>query len=294
MVLVVAFVAVLSACGGSSGSSGGGVSATQSGTPQRGGTLIVTYQGEPQTLDPAIDWETNGWAIEHAIFGNLLNYATAPGTAGAKTDDRHGDRGADASPTAASPTAARPTSSTCGRASCSLRRSAARCTAPDFMWSFERMLNLRRARRGRSLRRYRRGAGLSRRQGQDDHRLQGDRPVHARDRPRTSRLTTFNDVMAMPFAAPVAKEWVAKYGSNSVARHPAGHRPGCVRPLDSPARRLLISRNPNYSGTTAGYLDDVHFEFSVTHDRPAAAPKRRGRRARRLHPVGSGLPRSDG
>ena len=44
----------------------------------------MTFQDEPQTLDPAIDFEGTGWAIEHAIFGNLLNYASAPGAAGTK------------------------------------------------------------------------------------------------------------------------------------------------------------------------------------------------------------------
>ena len=76
---------LLAACGSSSSSSSSGsTSAAQTSTPQRGGTLVVTYQGEPQTLDPAIDFEGNGWAIEHAIFGNLLNYSTRPGAAGTK------------------------------------------------------------------------------------------------------------------------------------------------------------------------------------------------------------------
>ena len=60
----------------------GATSGAQTTTPQRGGTLVVAFQNEPQTLDPAIDFEGNGWAIEHAIFGNLLNYSTGAGAAG--------------------------------------------------------------------------------------------------------------------------------------------------------------------------------------------------------------------
>ena len=36
------------------------------------------------TLDPAVDFEGPGWALEHAIFGNLLNYSSGPGAAGTK------------------------------------------------------------------------------------------------------------------------------------------------------------------------------------------------------------------
>ena len=48
----------------------------------KGGTLVATYQGEPQGLDPAIDWEGQGWAIEHTMFNNFIKYASKPGTAG--------------------------------------------------------------------------------------------------------------------------------------------------------------------------------------------------------------------
>ncbi len=74
---VAACALLLVACGSSSSSSGGSTSAAQTTTPQRGGTLVVTYQGEPQTLDPAIDFEGNGWAIEHAIFGTFRRARSA-------------------------------------------------------------------------------------------------------------------------------------------------------------------------------------------------------------------------
>ena len=85
VLLVVAFVAALSACGSStSGSSGSSTGAPKAGTPQRGGTLVTTFQAEPVTLDPAVDFEGPGWAMEHCLFGNLLNYSSGPGAAGTK------------------------------------------------------------------------------------------------------------------------------------------------------------------------------------------------------------------
>ena len=69
--------------------------------------------------------------------------------------------------------------------------------------------------------------------------------------------------MEMPFSAPVAKEWVAKWGKQ-VGRHPLGTGPYVRRPLDAAARTCCSSATPNYTGTTAGYLDAIHFEFSIT------------------------------
>src|SRR5271169_1816423 len=83
VLLVAVAVAALSACGSSTNSSSS-ANATQAGTPQRGGTLVVTFQAEPVTLDPAVDFEGPGWAMEHCLFGNLLNYSSGPGAAGTK------------------------------------------------------------------------------------------------------------------------------------------------------------------------------------------------------------------
>ena len=89
LVLAVATLAALTvlvaACGGSTSGSGGGSSAAASAAPVKGGTLVATYQGEPQGLDPAIDWEGQGWAIEHTMFNNFIKYASR-GRHG-----RHGD-----------------------------------------------------------------------------------------------------------------------------------------------------------------------------------------------------------
>ena len=260
MVLVVAFVAVLSACGGSTGSSGGGASSARSSAPQRGGTLVVTYQGEPQTLDPAIDWETNGWAIEHAIFGNLLNYATAPGTAGAKLVP---DMATEV------PTVANGGITNGGKTYIFHIRPGIKfappvnrvCTAQDFVYSFQRMMSLPTA-PGKGF-----YTGIVGAQAFLDGKAKtigGYRAIgkYTLEVDLEQPLATFLSIMAMPFTAPVAKEWVAKWGSH-VGRHPLGTGPYMFDHW-TPSQDLLISRNPNYAGTTAGYLDAVHFEFSIT------------------------------
>jgi ABC-type transport system substrate-binding protein len=83
VVVLVALALALSACGsGTSTTSSTGGSAAASGTPQKGGQMLVSYMSEPQNLDPAADWEGNGWSIEHCIFNTLLTYASAPGDKG--------------------------------------------------------------------------------------------------------------------------------------------------------------------------------------------------------------------
>ena len=66
----------VAACDGSSSAPSPGAGAA---APVRGGTLVATYQGEPQGLDPAIDWEGQGWAIEHTLFDTFIKCASKPG-----------------------------------------------------------------------------------------------------------------------------------------------------------------------------------------------------------------------
>ncbi len=77
--------------------------------------------------------------------------------------------------------------------------------------------------------------------------------------------------MEMPFSAPVAKEWVAKWGKQ-IGRHPLGTGP-YVCDHWTASQDLLLTRNTNYTGTTAGYLDAINFQFSINPDdrRPQGA-----------------------
>ena len=139
LVALLACAALLGACGSSTNS--GASSSAASTTPQRGGTLIVAFQNEPQTLDPAIDFEGNGWAIEHAIFGNLLNYSSGPGAAGTKII---------ADMATEVPTMANGGITNGGKTYIFHIRPGIKfappvnreCTAQDFVYSFQRMMSL--------------------------------------------------------------------------------------------------------------------------------------------------------
>jgi ABC-type transport system substrate-binding protein len=77
-------ILAVSACGGASTSPSSSSSPAAAGPQVKGGTLLVSYMGEPQYLDPAVDWEGNGWSIEHTMYNTLLTYASGAGDAGTR------------------------------------------------------------------------------------------------------------------------------------------------------------------------------------------------------------------
>jgi ABC-type transport system substrate-binding protein len=247
----------LAACGSSN--SGGGASATTGTTTQRGGTLVVAFQNEPQTLDPAIDFEGNGWAIEHAIFGNLLNYSSGPGAAGTKII---------ADMATEVPTVANGGIRNGGRTYIFHIRPGIKfappvdreCTAADFVYSFQRMMSLPTA----PAKGYYTGiVGLQAFLDGKAKTITGYKAIgkYTLEVDLEKPIATFLNIMEMPFSAPVAKEWVAKWGKQ-VGRHPLGTGP-YVADHWTPSQDLLLVRNTNYTGKD-GYVDKIQFEFSIT------------------------------
>ena len=271
------FVAALSACGSSASSS-----SSTGGTPQRGGTLVVTFQADPVTLDPAVDFEGPGWALEHAIFGNLLNYASAPGAAGTKII---------ADMATEVPTVANGGITNGGKTYIFHIRPGIRfappvnreCTAADFVYSFQRMMSLPTA----PAKGYYTGiVGLQAFLNGKAKTITGYKAIgkYTLEVDLEKPIATFLNIMEMPFSAPVAKEWVAKWGKQ-VGRHPLGTGPYMCDHWTA-SQDLLLVRNTNYTGT-AGYVDEIHFEYSITPTtgRAQGAEWRR-RPAGRLHPTG--------
>lgn len=235
LLAVAACALLLAACGGSSNtSSGGSTSGAQTTTPQRGGTLVVAFQNEPQTLDPAIDFEGNGWAIEHAIFGNLLNYSTGPGAAGTTII-----------PDMATvvPTVANGGITNGGKTYIFHIRPGIKfappvnreVTAADFVYSFQRMMSLPTA----PAKGYYTGiVGLQPFLDGKAKTITGYKATgrYTLEVDLQKPIATFLNIMEMPFGAPMAKEWVAKWGKQ-VGRHPrSAVRPGTPRCPVPPAR----------------------------------------------------------
>ncbi|OHZ02768.1 ABC transporter substrate-binding protein [Salinicola sp. MIT1003] len=53
-------------------------------TPQEGGDIVVTYQNDVATLDPAIGYDWQNWSMIKSLFDGLMDYE--PGTTTLKTD----------------------------------------------------------------------------------------------------------------------------------------------------------------------------------------------------------------
>ena len=136
LLLLAALVLGIAACGGS-GASGGG--STPSSGPVKGGTLTVTFQGEPTELDPAIAWEVESWSIERLTYQTFLTYASDPGEAGTQLVP---DLATEV------PTAANGGISADGKVYTFKLRQGIKfappvdreCVASDFRYSFERMM----------------------------------------------------------------------------------------------------------------------------------------------------------
>ncbi len=225
-VLGAGLLAALGACGGGASSAS---APSGSASPTRGGTLVVTFQAEPVTLDPAIDFEGPGWAIEHCIFGNLLNYSSGPGSAGTKIV-----------PDMATvvPTVANGGITNGGKTYIFHIRPGIKfappvnreVTAADFVYSFQRMMSLPTA----PAKGYYAGiVGLQAFLNGKAKTIAGYKATgkYTLEVDLEQPIATFLNIMEMPFSAPVAKEWVARWGKQ-VGRHPLGTGPYVADSLD--------------------------------------------------------------
>jgi peptide/nickel transport system substrate-binding protein len=85
--VALATAAVLAACGSSSSSSSASSSSSSSSTtastaPKTGGTVTLMMGVAPQSLDPGMDYTTQGAEINWIAYTGLTTYAHANGTAG--------------------------------------------------------------------------------------------------------------------------------------------------------------------------------------------------------------------
>ena len=256
------FLAVdLTACGSSS-SGGGGGGGSANASPVSGGTLAVSFQGEPTGLDPALAWEVESWSIEHCIFNQLLTWA--PGTG----------------PATLVPDLATevPTTENGGitnggktyifhlRKGVMFQAPVSReVTAEDVKCSFERMMNPKEVPLAPAGYLYDKVVGTEDFVDGKAKEITGFKVVD----PYTIQidLTTpnyvFNSVMAQPFTAVMAKEWVSKYNSRTIARHPLGTGPFVFDHWTN-GQEIVLNRNPEYFDTGKPYLDAIDLKFAAS------------------------------
>ena len=230
----------------------------------------------------------NGWAMEHAIFGNLLNYSSGPGAAGTKII---ADMATEVPSVANGGIIERRQDLHLPYPAGHQVRAAGQPRGHGAGLRLQLPAHDEPAHGAGQglLRRHRRPAGLPQRQGQDHHRLQGDRQVHPRGRPREADRHLpqhHGDALQRAGGQGVGRQ-VGQAGRPA----PAGHRAVHARPLggkpgpSSDAQPQLHRHGGLRRRHALRVLDH-------TDDRRAQGAERRRRPARRLHPAGQ-LPGPD-
>jgi oligopeptide transport system substrate-binding protein len=283
LIALCALAACIAACGSSS-SNGSSSADRDAGTPVKGGSLRVTYQGEPAGLDPAIAWDVVSWPIERLTYETFLTYAS-----------RSGDAGSQLAPSLAIevPSGDNGGISADGKTYTFKLRHGVKfappmdreVTAQDFKWSFERMM----AEPLAPARYFYTGivGAQDFMDGKAEH-VKGFKVVDD----GTVRITlehpdgAFLQAMTLPFTSVMPKEWAQKVGT-AIARRPLGTGPFVVKSW-TPGRKIVAKRNPNYWDAGKPYLDEIEFGLAV---QPSAAVSlvQRGR----VDVMGDAIPTED-
>ena len=252
--LSVACGVALSGCGGTSGTSS--TSASAQATPKEGGTLVVAYQAEPTSLDPAIAWNVSDWAVEDVIFEGFFRYTSKPGVAGTELEPTLAER----MPTVNADNTVY---------TIPLKRGIKfqppvnrEVTAEDFKYSFERMMRLPQAPATFYY------TGIVGAQEYIDKKVDHISGFKVLD-PYTVQITltspdsTILNALEMKFCSVVPKEWVEKWGEKKIARHPLGTGPFMFDHW-TPSQEVVVKRNPNYRDPGRVWLDEIKFATSLT------------------------------
>ncbi len=263
--VVVALLALalslgLAACGATPDEGGGDGSASPaSGTPVKGGTLTVTYQGEPTELDPAIAWEVTSWGIERLTYQTFLTYASKPGEAGAELVP---DLATEV------PSAENGGISADGRTYTFHLKQGVKfappvdreVTAADFKYSFERMMVEPLA---PATFFYEGIVGATEFLDGKAKEISGFKAVDD----YTVEITlqkpegSFLMAMTMPFTSVLPKEWVKEVGKD-IKRKPLGTGPYVITDW-TPGQSISAERNPNWTGETGQWVDNMEFDFTA-------------------------------
>ena len=229
--------------------------------------------GEPQYLDPAVDWEGNGWSIEHYhvqhaahvrerrraararmlvpdIATEVPTEANGGITNDGKTYTFHLHKGIKFAPPVSREVTVRRLQ-VLHRAH-DERRHAARAAGDELLHE------------------HRRRSRVQRRQGQEHHGHQGRRPVHSRDRPRASPTRPSSTRSPCRSATSCPRSGSQKWGTQ-VHPPPAGTGPVHDGPLDLRARSSCSSATPTSATGAATRMPGS----TASSSRSPSTPRRR-------------------
>ena len=259
LVALLALAVGLAACGSSTSSGGASSSpAAGGGEPVKGGTLTVTFQGEPTELDPAIAWEIESWSIERLTYQTFLNYASEAGEPGTQLVPELATEVPTAENGGISPDGTVYTFHL--KKGVLFGQPVSReVTAADFKYSFERM---RVEPLAPATFFY---TGIVGAQDFIDgkakeisgYKVVDDYTVEITlEKPDGSFLLA----MSMPFTSVLPEEWVKQVGKQ-IKRKPLGTGPYVITDW-TPGQSITAVRNDNWTGDANQWVTDMRFVFS--------------------------------
>ncbi|MCG7599945.1 ABC transporter substrate-binding protein [Halomonas sp. McH1-25] len=215
-------------------------------TPKPGGDIIVTYQNDVATLDPAIGYDWQNWSMIKSLFDGLMDYE--PGTTELRTDLAESYEISEDGLTY----------------TFTLRpgvkfHNGREMTSADVKYSLERTVNPKTQSPGAGF--FSAIEGFDAMANGEATELSG---ITTPDE-RTVQITlsapdaTFLHLMALNFASVVPREAVEQWGSD-FGKHPVGT--GAYK-LDSWAlgQRLTFAKNEDYFRDGIPYIDTINFEI---------------------------------
>jgi ABC-type transport system substrate-binding protein len=244
---------LIAACGSSDGAAAGSSAAAVPRT--KGGTLVVAYQQEPATLDPAIAWNNLEWIIEHCVFEGLYRYSSQVG------------KETELEPCLAD---GMPVVSNGGKTyTIKLRKGvkfqapvSREVTAEDFTYTFERMMRMPLA---PATYFYTNIVGVADYMDKKADHVAGFKALDEGTlqidlvQPQSS----FLNILTMEFCDVVAKEWCEKWGDKQIGRHPLGTGPFAFDHW-TVGQEVVLKANPSYWDAGRVYLDKLQFVLSYT------------------------------
>jgi oligopeptide transport system substrate-binding protein len=260
-----ALVLAVNACGGASSSSSSSSGPASAGPQVKGGTLLVSYMGEPQYLDPAVDWEGNGWSMEHTMYDTLLTYASGTGDAGTKLVP---DMATEV-PTVANGGVTNGAKTYTFHLHSGIKFAPPvnrEVTAADFKYSIERMMspNTRPVPPGTSF--YMNIIGAPEFNAGKAKSIAGIKVIgpDMLEIDLSKPDATILYALTMSFCDVVPKEWVKSQGAKFV-RNPLGTGPYMMDHWTS-GEELVLKRNPNWTnwrGVPQAWVDGMKISFSI-------------------------------
>jgi ABC-type transport system substrate-binding protein len=228
-----------------------GGAAVVEGEPQYGGTMILTYQNDIATLDPAIGYDWDNWGMEKWVFDALLGY----------------DETMNLVPYLA---AEMPEVSDDGLSFTFKLRQGAKfhngreVVADDVAYTITRVIDSETKSPGQSF--YFTIQGAEAYANGEADSVEGIEVVDD----QTIRFTltqpdaSFLNVVALNFAFIVPKEEVERLGED-FGHNPVGTGPFVFKEWQ-PGQRLVFERNDEYFAPERPYLDGVEVQIGVTPD----------------------------